>query len=354
MIFLIVLSHVVQSLHTNAENPHEIRYATTAISDLILVLFRYFGALGNAAFFICSAWFLRDSNACSKRKLMRMLAEVWTISVLCTVVTLAIRHGDVPKVLLLKSLFPTTLSCNWYMTCYMLFYLIHPFLNRLLDGMTRKTHLRCTLLLCVLYLGLSTLKADLFFCNNLTIWISIYFLVAYLRQYCPTAVDSRKANLCLLAAGIGGILAMIAVTDLLGLRFSAFRGMRLRWNRNGNPCLIAIALALFLLFRRTDFRSGFVNNAASLSMLIYLIHENRLFATYFRPLLWDWLFQTRGYSNLVLWAVIFAVAVFLLSALAALLYRLLLKRLVQRISDLLYEKIAGIYCRMEAKHLRSR
>lgn len=350
-IFLIVLGHVVQSLHTNAESSYEIRYATTALSDLVLVLFRHFGALGNAVFFICSAWFLRQSDTCSKRKLARMLTEVWTVSVVCTAVTLVLRRGDVSKTLLAESLLPTTFSCNWYMTCYMLFYLIHPFLNRLLDRMTQKTHFRCTLLLCALYLGLCTLKADLFFCNNLLIWISIYFLVSYLRQYHPQLSDSRRANLLLLAAGSIGILALIAVTNLLGLHFSAFRGMLLRWNRNGNPLLIAIALALFQLFRRIDFRSSAVNYAASLSMLIYLIHENRMLATYFRPLLWDWLYQTQGYSHLVLWALIFAAAVFPISALAALLYRLLLQKPVHRATDFLFEKIAALYCRLEAKYL---
>ena len=72
-IFLIVLSHVIQTL----TEPNyvlgigegtfiNIATATTDLNVLLLALFRICGALGNNMFFICSAWFLVNSNALFK------------------------------------------------------------------------------------------------------------------------------------------------------------------------------------------------------------------------------------------------------------------------------------------------
>ena len=68
-IFLIVLSHVIQTL----TEPNyvlgigegtfiNIATATTDLDVLLLALFRICGALGNNMFFICSAWFLVNSK----------------------------------------------------------------------------------------------------------------------------------------------------------------------------------------------------------------------------------------------------------------------------------------------------
>ena len=72
-IFLIVLSHVIQTL----TEPNyvlgigegtfiNIATATTDLNVLLLALFRICGVLGNNMFFICSAWFLVNSNALFK------------------------------------------------------------------------------------------------------------------------------------------------------------------------------------------------------------------------------------------------------------------------------------------------
>ena len=130
-IFIIMISHITQTLtvvtpdFSYFEAVADVSIATTDVQTIVLLIFRHFGILGNNLFFICSAWFLLKSTAYNKRKWFFMLAEIWSISVIILSITYFLRHGNIPTDLLIKCVFPTLYANNWYMTCYLIFYMIH-------------------------------------------------------------------------------------------------------------------------------------------------------------------------------------------------------------------------------------
>ena len=91
-IFLIVINHVIQTLHepnsnfVNNDYILNLDMATTNIQQLILSILRYSGSMGNMIFFICSAWFLLDNDKTNKKKLLQILMDVWVASVIILVV----------------------------------------------------------------------------------------------------------------------------------------------------------------------------------------------------------------------------------------------------------------------------
>ena len=168
-IILIVISHVVQTLHSNndyvIENDYilDISTATTNIQQLILTILRYSGSLGNSIFFICSAWFLLDNDKVDKKKILHMLMNVWVISITILIAVYIIRGGNLQIKLIIKQILPTTFENNWYITCYLLFYPLHPFLNRLIKSMEQKILLKSTLVLLFLYVGVNYILSGRFF-----------------------------------------------------------------------------------------------------------------------------------------------------------------------------------------------
>lgn len=173
--FLIVIFHTVQTLSAESDavdfSDYVFRFAEASSDPRvpILAMFFYFGTLGNTVFFVCTAWFLLDRERNSKERAVRMLADIWVISVSILLIVLALRRGDLGGTLILKSLFPTLFSLNWYLTCYLLFYLIHPFLNQLIRGMSQRTLFRVAVLMFLLYSVCDLLHA---FLNN-------YFTVSF-------------------------------------------------------------------------------------------------------------------------------------------------------------------------------
>ena len=149
-IFLIVTSHVTQTLGTeNLYGPLQdyvllLGNATTDIQVLILTLLRQAGELGNAIFFTCSAWFLVEKTGDSKKKAFSLLCTVWCISALILFIYLLTFPSCLTTKGLIKQLFPTCFANNWYMTCYIIFLFVYPWLNKLMLLTNQKQLLRIT------------------------------------------------------------------------------------------------------------------------------------------------------------------------------------------------------------------
>ena len=349
-IFLIVLSHVVQALGSSSEVVGDQSYlveyyrASTGWRNLFLVLLRYCGVVGNLIFFVCSAWFLAESCRCNLRKWFSMLTEVWLISVLILLAVRYLGREPVGVGMVLKCLAPTIFANNWYLTCYLMFYPLHPYLNSIMDSMDQRTLLRWCIALLAIYFGLEFLRDQLLLGSHPMItWVTIYALVFYLKKYLPRTMGNCRLNV---------YLFLIALVLHLGsvLFLNAFFGgamtdndiQLLHFSKNANPFLLVMVISLFNLTRSLKLHSGIINEVSGLSMLIYILHDNILLRTYYRPRLLLFLYRKYGYAHLIRMVFLVSAGIFLLSAICAWLYRITLQTLVRRCSD----KVLAFVCRL--------
>jgi hypothetical protein len=272
-----------------------------------------------------------------------MLVEVWIISIIILAVTLIVRSGDIGFKLIIYSIFPNIFANNWYLTCYLLFYPIHVILNKILDGMNQRQHLGATCALVVLYLIINLVKGGLFFTSAIIVWVAIYFLLSYFKTYHKKQCDSIKFNVILFVIGFLLFLATIIVTNLLGLKISYFSNKLLHWNNNNNIFAITFVIALFNLFRQMQFKSRFINYISSLSLLVYIIHENIILRSYYRPFFINWLYETFGYSQVVLLMLAAALAIFVGTTIVAFIYDKTLRRFVRKLSELVHKVCSKLW-----------
>ena len=199
--------------------------STTSVENFTLACLRYFGVFGNMIFFICTAYFLLESTKINLKKWFSLLAEVWSISVIILIIVLFARGGaNLSKDLILKSFLPITFENNWYITCYLMFYPIHVFLNRLIWSMNQKLLLKCCCSLLVLYSFFDFLLRKSFYSSDLVYWVVIYFVIAYLKYYLKDFRNNRKANVVLLSTGIIYHLGILLLTNYLGFKIPALNG----------------------------------------------------------------------------------------------------------------------------------
>ena len=350
-IFLIVISHVTQTL-TNTTGPIKSiaisLKATTDIQTIVLMLFQQAGALGNTIFFVCSAWFLIDNNKFARKKAFSLFTTVWSVSILVLCIYLLIGNHAITAKEIVKQIFPTTLDNNWYMTCYIIFLFIYPWLNKLISIISQKNLLRIVLFSSFLWIFMCYLKSGLFFASNLILWVTIYFLIAYLRIYCSSIVTSTKIGAILIVVGIIGYIAQVVVTNYVGLYLFSFLSEKvMHWNCGNCPFYIMIALGSLIIASKYDLKSKFINYISSLSMLIYLIHENYLFRNYTRPLIWEYLYKTYTFNHIVLLDLAFAFVLFIVVVIISALYKETIQKLVTKISNKIYPHICNIYSKIE-------
>lgn len=356
-IFVIVISHVVQTLTSEnldisyQDHVLDITKATTNFQYIVLLIFQHFGGWGNSLFFICSAWFLLKATAYKKKKWFFMLVEIWTVSIIILIVTYAILHGGISAKIIIQSIFPTLFGNNWYVTCYLLFYPISPILNRVIDGMSKRQLLRSASALALLYIFLDFIKGDWFFPSTLILWVTIYFVMAYLQKYLMFFADSIKNNVVFALANAVCFVGLILLTEVGGLHIAFLSEKMMHWWNNCNPFIIFMSIAMFNIARNVHFKNRFINYISSLSLLIYVIHDNLIIRTYFRPAMWNYVYTNYGYNNLIGWVFILVVITFLFGIIAAALYSVTIQEFVKKISNRLYESLKKKYLSMENRIL---
>lgn len=352
-IFVIVINHTVQSLTNEAYNiPNngfviDISRATTNIQCILLQIFRHFGVLGNSVFFICSAWFLLKSKNWNKKKWLFMVIEIWVVSIVIFIITYIILHGNISIGIIISSLFPTTFGNNWYMTCYLLFYPIHPILNSIVNMMNQRQLFRSTLVMVFLYVFMNFINCSWFFSSAIILWITIYFAITYMQKYLMSFVDNIRENIILFIIGVIGFIGIILITDICGLYSQVLSDKVMRWVNNCNPFLLAMSIAMFNIARNIHFKNRFINYISKLSLLIYIIHENIILRTYFRPAMWNYVYKRFGYSDVIQWVFIISFIIFIFGILCSILYVLTLQRFVNKVSGKLYEVVRIKYLLFE-------
>ena len=316
----------------------------------MLTFFKQFGQLGNHIFFISSAWFLVGSNKSYGKKIARLLCEVWLVSVLILTVVLLTRTAHLNKSMIIRCLFPSMFNNNWYITSYVLFLALVPFLNVVLNKLTQKQ-----LLIFALFIIFLRIFADPFTFEwsgqspelSLDKWIKVYFIIAYMKKYLPRPAKNIGLNFFLLLMGLGfwALTAYVEAFDITSFRLLSI--LVAGW-QNKQFYLYIIAIALFNIFRQMDFQSRVINRISGYSLLIYIIHENILIRRFYRPMVLNFIYENFGYDNIVLWIFLLMICTFALSLVLSALFDCSLGKVAAKITADYYKKFVNIcFCMLD-------
>lgn len=340
-VLIIVLCHTSISMTfdstlSTAEWYYDVNTLPNSASKIVLTLYSYCGYIGNSIFFVCSAWFLLDQKQNRKRKILKMESDVWIISVVYLAVFLlsGVRFRGST---MLRSLLPTTFNNNWFVTAYMLFYFIYPGLNRIIENTSRKNLkygcLFFAFLICIWTPFFQEWNDFKFYFSYPLMWVLVYFCISYLKTYHIDRISSRSFSVLLLSVGIFGLIAEICLTYYFGEYAFFISGDGMRWNMWFNPFHWFIAFGSFNLFRSFRFHNVFINRISSLSLLIYLIHENFLVREHWRPFIYEFIYHELHNEHVAFWLAVFALLTFIVSAAVAFLYQISIQKVAYRVSD---------------------
>jgi hypothetical protein len=220
---------------------------------------------------------------------------------------------------------------------------MHTILNNILNGLNQRQHLAATSALVILYLVINFIKDGLFFTSGIIVWVAIYFLLSYFKTYHQKQCNSIKFNVILFVIGFLLFLATIIVTNFLGFKIGYFSNKLLYWNNNNNFFAITFVIALFNLFRQMKFKSRFINYTSSLSLLVYIIHDNIILRRYYRPFFINWLYETFGYSQVVLLMLAATFAIFVGTTIVAFIYDKTIRRFVRMLSEVVHKVCSNLW-----------
>lgn len=263
---LIVISHMAQSYDTLYSGV--LKFANLNTKIIAMQILRSLGMLGNDIFFICTSWFLVDSKKIDKKKIMEMIVDVWIVNVVFLLI-FKIGKINVSKKDMIKTFFPNTLSLNWYITCYIIFYIVHPYINKMIEQISKKELLFISLFMFILYCVANTIKGEIFFISDLIVFITIYTCIAYIKKYMPKIIKNKKTNTIIVIATILTYIIVVFLLNILGIRIAFLRNKMLHFIKNENPLFITLAFSMFNLFRNDNFTNKKINDLSKLTLYIY-------------------------------------------------------------------------------------
>lgn len=337
-----VLSHCSPAVGLKEGWPSYIQtsLSSTSVQKILIVFFTYGGQVGNAIFIICSAWFLIENFKNSYKKILGIIFDVWCISILLLLVCF-ITDVTLTKEKIVHYLFPITFNNHWFVVCYLIFYTVHPLLNRIIATSTREQLFKIVFIGMSVYGGAQVLMPWRYYYNDLVGFIVLYFVTAYVKKYIrPFSVQS---NLKALGISLGALVFLVLITNVMGLKISVFSNQLTRWNTYINPLIILLAISLLRLFLSFDFSSLLINRISSVSLIVYLLHYNSYTGENIIPVWFKFIYDNYSYRYLVVGALILAGILFALSELIAQLYKIATSHIKDKVTDWELNVIKKIY-----------
>ena len=272
-----------------------------SVNKLLVKSFYMFGELGVNLFILIFGYFMVNSGF-KWKKLIRLLAEVqfyyWgTIFVACK---LGIYELSGPKNIFL-SFFPVTLNSYWFITAYIIVYILSTYFNILIHAMDKKTYQKLLItalgLYCVLptAFGLFLGSTETMLYYNRMIWmVVVYFLGAYVQKYGISIIRSKESAVKVAVFSFVVLLGSILIINRFSNFFAALgiNEPAFFWAPNTVP-MISLSVGIFGLFLhlKTPYYVS-INIVASTTLGIYLLHDGILSSW-----IWNEVFKCMEYQN---------------------------------------------------------
>ena len=333
---LICVSHTIPTLpypSADASNPFIESIATLNVQYFFGDCMGAAGLVGDAIFIVCSAYFLLDSKKMRIGKVALMILNTLVISLVFMSVILALGY-KLSAYEIVRQIFPTIFQNNWFVSYYIVFYLIHPLLNRIIRVLDKRALGIAAALLfveCFIFLFIQAKAPGI---HKLMCFVAYYFIVAYFKYYGQSFTQSKKWNIVVLISSIVLYYAMRLMVNYIGLKFyeGEYCPLFSLFHIN-NPIILTFSLSLFNLANRKHFVSKPINFISSLSLLFYLIHHNNLFAEYIQPKWHTWFVGEFGGNALVCDMLLLSAILFVAGMLLAAIFKLTVERGTNYIAD---------------------
>lgn len=311
------------------------------INKLIVKIFWMFGELGVNLFVLISGYFMVNSHF-KWKKVIRLLLEVqfyhWGkvfIGYKLGIYALY-EWRDI-----LFTFFPVTLENYWFISAYIILYILSPYLNILIQSMDQKTYQKLLLTVLTIYSVIPSVFGFFFnttetmlYYNRLVWMIIIYFLGAYIQKYGSSTTRSKKSAIKMILISFAVLIASILIIDkfqnffaMLGTTEPAFF-----WPPNTIP-MVFLSIGVFSLFLHMKIPYNFViNKLASTTLGIYLLHDGLIFDSW----CWGLVFHCSEYQDspfLLLYILKASVIIFAVGVVVDLLRQVLEKYTINKLLD---------------------
>lgn len=233
-----------------------------------------FGRTACSIFVLITGYFLINSRSVNIKKLVLLILEMLSYSIGISLFVRLLTPYEVSNVDIIKSFMPIPYG-NWYCVYYILFILITPQLNKILNSLTKREYKNLLFIIIGIYSVFNTLiKNELEF-SNIDFFFVMYIIGGYIRLHYENKY-SNSYNLYAFITTTILIILSVVFFDYIGGYFhkaSLIEHATYFQQFNTLPSVL-FAISIFLYFSRLRINNVFLNFLGKSVLGIYLIHDN--------------------------------------------------------------------------------
>lgn len=267
---LMIVSHhyVVNSGLTALDGP--MMHDPLSLKNLYLWSFGMWGKTGINCFLMITGYFMCKSSI-TFRKFLKLLLQIYFYRLSIFAVFFMFDYEAVSLTRVVKLLMPVWNFQSNFVSCFIAFWLLIPFLNILIRHLSKRQHELLLLLLLTCYTLLGSLPKFHISFNYISWFSIIYFISSYIRLY-PIRLFTRT-NIWALAtlSSIGlAILSMCFMISAFGASYAYFFVAE-----SNRIFAVTTAVSSFLWFKNMHIpNSSIINTIGASTFAVLLIHAN--------------------------------------------------------------------------------
>lgn len=237
------------------------------------------GKVGVNLFILLSGYFMINQKKTKLIKVFQLHSQLLSYGLGITLAFVLLDLAPVSVSVWLNSLLPVTFQTWWFASAYLVLYLISPYLNTLLNQLTKRQYLSLLIGGGVLWVLLPSLTSKSYESNEFVWLVYLYSLAGFIRLYQQELRLYQRYYKTLLIGGAGLSYLLVVGFDTLGvllgqpvlIREATFFFAQNRWSG------FIIALSVFLIVLEwDDLESTWISSWSKHMFGVYLFHDHPL------------------------------------------------------------------------------
>ncbi len=254
------------------------------------------GNFGVDVFVLISGYFLIENRSLitKPKKIIKLWGQILFYSLVLFGFAFLIGKGNASPKIIIQALFPIIFSQWWFASTYFVMYLIHPYLNRMLQSFSQKEYQGFILFGFILWSVIPTFTSSSFQSNALIEFVLFYSIAGYIRLFGFRSQISSKTWFGLwLIFSVLTYLSYVAFI-LIGTKYELFLTHSRHFYLRNSVLTIFRATCFFMMFLTMNIRTNrLINRVSSAVFGVYLLHDNKIL----RQFLWNDVFHNANFQN---------------------------------------------------------
>ena len=181
---IVMLAIVVHHYVVNSGLMSSVNEDGWTTRSVFYLSFGMWGKIGINCFVLITGYYMCNSQI-TLRKFLKLLLQVEFYNIVIYAIFVLMGYEQFSIKEAIKGLWLVHSVSGGFIECFLLFYLIIPFMNILIKGMNRKMHLLLVSYLLFIYSFLASMPMITVDSNYMVWFCVLYFLASYIRLYQP-------------------------------------------------------------------------------------------------------------------------------------------------------------------------